>query len=422
MSTRRLVLALLPFAALAGCGEPIAPGPPEALTELPRDLSASEAQVIRGSNAFAFDFLRSLFERREGGNVFASPLSASMALGMTMNGADGETWTQMREVLGFDGMTEPEINEAYHDLIALLLALDPSVTFGLGNSIWADDSMVLLPDFVTRVQTWFDAEARTIDFQAAGAKDIMNAWVSEVTQGRIDQLLATIPPDVVMYLINAVYFRGDWRDRFDRGRTASASFTTLDGDEVAVPMMAGEVGHRFFFGPDATVLELPYGADAFTAVAVLPPEGQPMAVFLDGLTPAVWQAWMDRLAGDAEARAESGGDREGILVRMPKLELEWEAALNEPLVELGMTDAFDERLADFTRLTGEDGFFIEQALQKTFLKVDEEGTEAAAATAVGMGVTSAPPSVRLDRPFVFAIRERLSGTILFLGVIGDPSA
>lgn len=417
MTMRRLILTLVPAAALVACAEPAGPGV-DPITQLPRDLSAAELRVIEGSNAFAFDLLRTLFEPGSGANVFASPLSASMAFGMAMNGAEGETWAEMRDVLGYDGMTEEQINGAYHDLISLLLALDPTVAFGLGNSLWADDGLTLLPEFVSRVQTHFEAEARTVDFDDPATKDVLNAWVSDVTNGRIDELLESIPPRVIMYLVNAVYFKGDWRTTFDRNRTTTAPFTTLAGEVVDVPMMQGEVGYRVLFREEATVAELPYGGGAFTAVAVLPPAGQAMAEFLDALDQRRWDEWMAGLARLAEGEDLSS---KGILVRLPKIELEWESDLVAPLEELGMVRAFDPLTADFSRLTGGRDLFIQQAIQKTFLKVDEEGTEAAAATAVGFGPTSAPPVASFDRPFVLAIRERLSGTILFMGVIADPS-
>lgn len=426
-TTRTLpALSVLALAAAlaAGCGDPIGPRPPALITDLPRALSAAEQRVIEGSNVFAFDLLRELVADAETTNTFMSPLSASMAFGMAMNGAAGETWTQMRDALGFDGMDEQEINEAYRALIAMLLDLDPKVQFGIGNSVWTDDGFVFLPDYLDRLATSFHAQARSLPFGDPATLDVINGWVSDVTLGRIDRLLDEIPTGIVAYLINAVYFNGDWRHRFDADHTAPAPFTREDGSTAEVAMMAGHVGHRVLFGTGgAHVVELPYGGDAFAAVAVLPPAGQTLRELVVELDESVWARWMadlDALAADA--REDGGTDMEGLLVRLPKLEMDWRGDLIGPLARLGMVDAFDPNDADFSRMTGGRDLHIGEAFQKTFLKVDEEGTEAAAATAIGMRVVSAPPSITFDRPYLFAIRERLSGTILFIGAIGDPGA
>jgi serine protease inhibitor len=405
--------------AVAACSDGTGVAP---LTRLPRDLTIHEMRVIDGSNAFAFDLLRELVAESDSPNVFISPLSASMALAMAMNGADGETWTQMRDVLGFGGLEEAEINRAYRDLIALLLGLDAKVQVGIANSVWAaQQGPPLLPDYQDRVRAHFDAEVRTVDFTDPATRTAMNDWVASATNGRIEEMIEVLDPSVLVFLLNAVYFKGDWRDRFPRSRTAPAPFTLADGTIRQVDMMDGDVGYRYVVGhgPGAiSGVELPYSRDAFAAVAILPPAGMPMAEFVAGLDPVAWADWM--------AGFDDQADREdtrvpGILVRLPKLEIEWADSLIAPLQRLGMVDAFDDLRADFRRMTGQPGLFIGEAFQKTFLKVDEEGTEAAAATGIAMP-SSVPPSVTFDRPFLFAIRERFSGTILFIGVIGDPGA
>ncbi|MFO7892505.1 MAG: serpin family protein [Longimicrobiales bacterium] len=417
-SVPTLLFAVL--ALMTGCnGEPT--GPPEAITELPRPLTTAEEAVIEGSNLFALELLREVRAASDSPNVFLSPLSASMALGMTLNGAAENTWAQMRDVLGFAGLEEPAINESYRDLIALLLELDPQVTFGLGNSVWAREGIPFHDAFYDRVTTYFDAEAREVDFSDPAAKDAINAWVDDVTNGRITEMVQEIPPEMIMYLINAIYFNGDWREQFDPARTSAAPFERADGSTVSVPLMSINTDFRSFRTQAAMGVELPYGGDAFTAVAVLPADPERgIAEVVAELDAATWAEWMAAL-DEADARE--------VVVQLPRFELEYERTLNDDLTALGMTDAFSELQADFTRLTpvdlpageGPPWVFISEVKQKTFLKVDEEGTEAAAATSVGIGLTSAPPSYRFDRPFLFAIRERLSGTILFIGVIGDPS-
>ena len=418
MKNPTLILGLASLLAVAGCGEPTGPGTPAPLTELPRDLSPAEAQVIQGSNRFAFDFLGALVEGREGENVFTSPLSASMAFGMAMNGADGNTWTQMRDVLGFGGLEEEAINASYLGLIALLRDLDPAVTFELGNSMWARDDLPVLPEFRSRLETWFDAEARTLDFGDPASVDVINDWVADATEGRIQDLLDEIPADMVLYLVNAIYFQGDWRSRFEEGRTAPGPFTTLDGATAQVDFMSTESGFRSVQEAGVSVVELPYGADAWSAVAVLPPPTADPVAFVRDLTPARWQGWMTALAG-RPIQGDSGSAGR-LVLRIPKLELEWKAELNQAMIDLGMTDAFSPMHANLGRITGTPNLYIMEALQKTFLKMDEKGTEAAAATSVGIGIVSMPPTISFDRPYVLAIRERLTGTILFLGLIGNP--
>jgi serine protease inhibitor len=404
----------LAASALSCGGDPTGVEP---ITELPRPLTVQEQDVIEASNGFAFGLLREMRAARpDSVNTFLSPLSASMALGMAMNGADGETWTQMRDVLGFEGMDEPAVNEAYQSLIALL------VEFGLGNAMWFDDEVTLLPGFVDRVTTYFDAAAEVLDFDDPASGDVMNEWVADVTRGRIAKLLEEVDPDALVYLINAIYFNADWRTPFDEDRTGPAAFTLTDGAQVTVDMMREDVGHRVLnAGSRGAVqgVELPYGGGAYTAVALLPPESQPIDDFVAGIDQDRWDGWIDHF--DAAAEAEDP-ESEGILVQLPKFEIEWGDSLNRPLQALGMENAFSYPPADFTRITDDrPDLYIYEVQQKTYVKVDEKGTEAAAATSVSIGPTSLPPSVTFDRPFVFAIRERLSGTILFLGVIGDPS-
>lgn len=407
---------------LTACDDVTGPGSPSLITELPRDLTVSEQDVIEASNTFALGLLSEVRALQpDSPNTFLSPLSASMALGMTMNGAAGETHTQMQDVLGFAGLDEQAINEAYQGLIGLLLDLDADVEFGLGNAIWVDE-ITLRPAFVERTETYFDAEVGPLDFDDPANVDVINGWVDSVTNGRIDRLLDALDPDALLYLVNAMYFKAGWRHTFDADRTESAPFTRPDGSQVTVQMMADEVGYRTLnAGNDGAVqvAELPYAGGAYTAVAVLPPGGQSMDAFVAGLDAATWTGWMDQL--DAQFTGEDPED-EGLLIRLPRFELEWGGELDAALQALGMTHAFDYR-ADFSRLAeGGEDLEIYEVRQKTYVKVDEEGTEAAAATSVSIGPTSAPPSITFDRPFLFAIRERLSGTVLFMGVIGDPSA
>jgi serine protease inhibitor len=411
-----ILLFVLPMPA---CDSLLGPVGGAGEIELPRALSADEQALIGAGNRFAFELLRQApLEHPDSPNVFLSPLSASMALGMTMNGAAGETWSQMRDVLGFPDLDEPAINRGYRGLIELLRGLDPRVEFGLANSVWARQGVPFHEDFLDRTRTWFDAHVQTLDFADPASRDVMNGWASDRTNGRIDELIDEIPPEAIMYLINAVYFNGDWVYQFDQSVTRSRPFTRAHGGDVMADMMSMEAELRFTSDDHATVLELPYGGRAFAAIAALPAGGTTVADLVARLDVEVWSDWMSRIEATAPA---------AVGVALPRLELHYDRLMKHDLQALGMTHAFVPRLADFSRLTPVGGpdsdVHVSRVQQKTFLKVDERGTEAAAATFVEIGrMSGGPPALVFDRPFLFAIRERLSGTLLFIGVIGDPTA
>jgi serpin B len=386
------------------------PQKPDPITELPRALTLAEQTVIANSNSFGFDLLREVDIRRDQGepNTILSPLSASMALGMALEGAEGETFTEMQSVLGFGGLTREETTASYAGLLELLLDLDPAVELGVANSAWSRLGYSFLPSYFDALANSFQAVAQVLDFEDPGAVNVMNQWVQERTNGRIDTIIEQIT-DEVLFLINAVYFRGDWTTQFKAENTQPAPFQLENRSTVSVPMMSGEIEDAGFawLGDGSVVAELPYGGQAFGMVLVLPAPDEEVGDLLSTLDDATWAGWM------ASLRSEE------VRVRMPRFELEWGGALNDPLKAMGMEQAFIWPQADFSRMS--DGeLFISEVRQKTYMKVDEEGTEAAAATSVGIAPTSLPPGITLDRPYLLAIRERLSGTILFLGAIRDP--
>lgn len=408
MRASQPLLAFILAVALAGCdsilglsGRETAP-----LTELPRALSAPEQELIRASNRFAFGLLREVGARDTAANVFLSPLSASMALGMTMNGARGETFAEMRGALGFGALEQEEINASYRSLVDLLLGLDRGVELRLANSIWARKGYPFHDAFFGTTREHFRAEAAELDFSDPAAVRTINDWASRSTNGRISEILKEIDPDVVMYLMNAIYFKGSWTTQFDPGRTHEAVFHRADGSHQRVKMMhLPEQAVRHLKTAEAEMVDLPYGRGAFSMTVVLPAEGRTLEDLVASLDDGTWSAWTDRLA---ERRFD---------VYLPRFRLEYGSVLNETLKALGMEAAFDPRRADFTGMSPSRGLFVGEVKQKSFIEVNEEGTEAAAVTSVSM-VDSAPPSFRADRPFLVVIRERLSGTILFVGTIG----
>ena len=410
--TRRLALLLATLAASA-CGDPSAPGPPAAITALPRPLTGAETRVRDASNEFAFGLLREANRAHRARDVFVSPLSASMALGMTLNGARALTLDSMRVALGVAGAPLAEVNEGYRTLIALLRGLDPGTELRIANSVWSRTGFPVEPAFTAAVREHFGGTAQAVDFASPAAPGAINAWVGQNTAGKIPTIVdGPIPPDVVMYLINAVYFKGAWRDAFDAADTRSAPFAAPAGP-LPVRMMRGEIeGAGYHRAPGVTVVELPYGNGAFAMTIALPDSGASVEALADSLTPARWAAWTAALRTSA------------VDLAMPRFRLEWEDTFNDELTALGMGIAFDDRRADFTGINRAGGLSISEVKQKTYVDVNEEGTEAAAVTSVTIVETSAPlvPTVRVDRPFVVAIRERLTGSILFVGKIVRPTA
>jgi serpin B len=408
MGPVRLTQLGLIIAMLGGCASPTgeSQGPPVLLTALPRALSGPEALLINANNQFGFDLFQEIRRTGAAGNIFVSPLSATMALGMTLNGAAGTTLDSMRLALRFGNASLADINAGYRSLINLLVGLDPTSQFSIANSIWTRQGFTFLPAFLTAGQTWFDAEVQALDFGSPQALGTINGWVSDKTKGKIPKILDQIDPDEVMFLINAIYFKGSWRLAFDPKDTGDAPFHAGDGTTQSVKTMTlPSRTHRYASTPDAEIVELLYGNGAFAMTIVLPREHRSLADLTAGLTTARWAEWTGALA-----------DR-SIPLTFPKFKVEYSRTMKDDLTALGMGVAFTER-ADLSGMAGQPGdLLITRVIQKTFVDVNEEGTEAAAATVVGVGVTSAPMVLQINRPFLFSIRERLSGTIFFLGQI-----
>lgn len=386
-------------------------------SELPRDLTAQETSLIESDNLFGLNLFRAISAFETDKNVFISPLSVSMALGMTLNGADGNTYEDMKQTLQLAGLTEEEINQSYRSLIDLLTTLDPRVVFQIANSIWYRDVFPISQSFVDLNQEYFDAEVTGLDFNDPNAANIINQWVSAKTNGRIDSIVdSPIDALTVMILINAIYFKGDWTYKFDITKSADDQFTLLDGSTKQIPMMNQDEGtFPYFENNDLQAIDLAYGDSLFSMTIILPKSEIGLDALIESLDKTTWESWINQLH-----------PQEFGLFQMPRFELEYEVKLNDILSALGMEIAFDPYGADFTRMgdgTFADNLYISSVKHKTYVKVDEEGTEAAAVTSVTIGTTSMPELIvmRVNRPFIFMIRERFSGTILFIGKIVDPA-
>jgi serpin B len=401
----------IPLLLLTACGSPTDPGGrPPLLTALPRALSSAELRIIDGANAFAFDLLReSTRQLPADSNAFLSPLSASMALGMALNGANGETLDAMRAALWLTGMPEAEINQGYRDLIALLSELDARTEMKIANSLWGHDGFTIEPAFIDAGKTFFDAEVKTLDFGSPSAISTINNWVGERTNGRIPTLLDQISDGEILFLINAIYFKGKWRETFEKKDTQNGPFQAADGRTRTAALMDQTDTLRYDETDDYQAVDLLYGNGSFAMTVLLPKAGRTPADVLAGLDPASWRDLAGRFRD------------ENVHLTLPRFKMEYSRRLNDDLTALGMGIAFDDSQADFYRIADvrPERLYLTRVDQKTFVEVNEEGTEAAAATSVGVGITSVPEvfEMRVDRPFVFAIRERLSGTVLFLGLM-----
>jgi serine protease inhibitor len=385
------------------CSDP--PSSPDTISALPRQLSIAEQKLVTGSNAFAFDLFRQINTAQRSSNVFISPLSASMALGMATNGAGGTTYDAMHNTLRLGDASRQEVNEGYKSLIALLRGLDKSTDFRIANSIWYETTFPFNDAFLTDSKTFFDAEVKGLDFRNSASLGTINSWVNQSTAGKIPAILDAIDPLEVMFLINAIYFKGSWQKQFDKSQTTNAPFFALDKTSSIVPLMHQSTELRIANTPSYSAVDLFYGNSAFAMTVVLPNPSVDINALAESLTGDSWKSL-------EQSFTEHKSD-----LYLPRFQLTWKRELNPDLTALGMGVAFRDG-ADFTPMSprGKE-LIITKVIQKTFVDVNEEGTEAAAATSVGIGLTSAPPSIRVDRPFLFVIRERFSGTILFMGKI-----
>jgi serine protease inhibitor len=409
IGVRRIFVPMV-LACLA-CSDASGPGPTP-ITSLPRDLTATEQKLIASSNTFAFDLFHEINSSQRGDNVFISPLSASMALGMTANGAGGQTYEAFRTTLGLGGASRQEVNEGYKSLIALLTSVDNTTDFRIANSIWYDKTFPFNTSFLDESKSFFNAQVQGIDFRQPSAVGTINGWVSDATAKKIPKIIDSIDSAEVMFLINAIYFKGNWQKQFDKSKTQDAPFFALDGSSKSTPMMHATQDVRLGSVAGLTAVDLPYGNSAYSMTLILPAPGTGVNDAVSSLTPAAWKTLVDSFH-PAE-----------LDLYLPRFRIEWAKILNNDLVSMGLGPAFTDG-ADFTPMSPQGNrLVITRVIQKTFVDVNEEGTEAAAATAVGVGVTSAPviTTVRFDRPFIFAIRERFSGTILFIGKIAKLPA
>jgi serine protease inhibitor len=384
-------------------------------TEITRPSNSANmnSNLAAASNAFGFDLFQQLRRQDANKNLFFSPLSVTVALAMTYNGAAGETKNAMARALKIEGMNHAELNRASADLLKALKSSDPKIELAIANSLWARSGMRFNEDFLARNRQFYGAEISTLDFNSPQSTATINRWVSASTKGKISQIVDKIDPQQVMFLINAVYFKGQWQRRFEKTLTKEQPFHLLGGQQKPVPMMAQSGNYFYHRGDNFQAVSLPYGKGGVSLYLFLPDQGSPLDEFLKGFSFQKWEEWVNNFK-------DTLGD-----VQLPRFKLDYEKTLNDSLKAVGMGVAFNQREADFSGIRPERDLYISEVKHKAVVEVNEEGTEAAAATSVGVAVTSVQqPRERFtfvaDRPFLMAIRDSQTGAILFMGSVMDP--
>ena len=365
--------------------------------------------ALSGANAkFGFKLLAELYNQKPNNNVFISPLSISIALTMTYNGALGETKQAMAKTLEIEGMDLGAVNQANAELREILKSTDPQIELAIANSIWLRNTFdEVNPDFLDRNDRFFGAEIASLDFDDPQTLETLNQWVNINTQGKIKQILGKIEEWEVMFLINAIYFKGGWKAKFDPLKTQDSVFHLIDGGAKQIPMMSHFCDYPYLGGGHFGAIGIPYGEGRVSMYIFLPHPFSSLDEFLEDLNADNWQNWMSGFE-----------NAPGLTLMMPRFSLEYEVLLNDALKALGMEIAFNPDRANLEGIAPL--LFIEKVIHKTFLEVNEEGTEAAAVTLVSPPPASFPGHFIVNRPFFFAILDNWTNTILFMGIVVEP--
>ena len=376
----------------------------------PIGLSIAMEKRVSQDNEFAFDLLKKTIVSSGETNVFVSPLSVSIALGMAWNGANGTTRTEMETALKMSGMLVGDINNYYKIMQTTLPSIDPTTKLSIANSMWYKTGFEVKPAFLKVNAESFNAYLKELDFTKVWAADTINNWCSKRTNTLIPVIIDQIPSNAVMYLINAVYFKGIWSKQFEKKNTSLQKFTNEAGNQGNVNMMYQKDTFRYAETETAQYLDMPYGNNAFSMTVILPNEGKSTSDILNLLTSTYW----NNLFQNMPAR--------NVEVYMPRFKNQNKFSLVDPLKSMGMNLAFSE-YADFSNISNV-SLKISDVIHDTYVEVTEEGTEAAAVTVVEIIETAMPvppptPLFKVNRPFLFVIRENSTGVILFVGKMGN---
>jgi len=374
-------------------------------------LTKAEEGVVARNNNFAFDLFREIAKKESNTNTFISPLSVTAVFSILNNGANGLTQEEIQEVLGYQDLSVEEINDFYLKILEAAVDIDPQVEVTLANSIWIREGFPVLEPFIQVNKKYYQAEVRNIDFSHQNAAGQINQWVSGKTNGRIPKMIDQLDPSAIMHLINALYFNGEWEEPFDKSSTKDELFTNKDGSQINAPLMYQATYNAYATNEEYALTSLYYGNRAFEMVFLLPHEGVELSSVIAGLTNDSWQECLRLHNMPCKVK-----------LKLPRFKVEYNVELNDVLKELGIKSAFKGD-ADFSAISNQ-SLFVSRSFQKTYIEVNEKGTEAAANTDAEMMLTSPGPRPEqsvaefyMNRPFLYFLRETSTGTIFFMGKI-----
>lgn len=405
---KNLLLLFIALTLFAGCNnnEPDQGKEPGTI-----NLTSAQKQRVVQDNDFSFDLLKETIKNSDESNVFISPLSVSLALGMLRNGAVGTTKTEMEAALKMSGLSDSEINEYYRLMQSNLPGMDPKTKLSIANSIWVRDdiSFKVKPEFLKTNSDYFNAYIKTLDFNQTWALDTINGWANRKTNGLIPKILTDIDSSIMMLLMNAIYFKGTWVTQFDKKATSEYAFTNEFNAQVKVNMMNATDTFAYASDDKAQYLDMPYGNKSFSMTVILPTATKTTDDVLNQLNSSSFSKIV------SEMKVQK------VHVFFPRFKVKNTFMLNAMLQSMGMKKAFQEN-AEFDGIASMKPLFVSFVQHDTYVEVTEEGTEAAAVTTIGVGTTSVGPTEPYfiaNKPFLFVIRERSTGVILFVGKMGN---
>ena len=363
------------------------------------ELTRGEQELVSSNNDFAFNLFRQVAKADE--SQIISPISITYALGMLNNGAAGQTQQQINQVLGFTDADA--VNSFCQKMLVLAPQLDTQTKLLIANNIYVNKDYVLYPEFVKKANDYYFAQPETRDFHDGKTMDVINQWASDHTEQMIDKVLdeKSFSPDAASYLLNAIYFKGEWSSKFDKQNTQQEPFGDTDQQ---VPMMRQEGSFLYTANEDCQALQLPYGSGLYTMTVLLPNEGKAVSDILQGMTAEGWKQLNAKMADVT------------VDVKLPRFETKADIDLKDVMANLGMPDAFSPAKADFSNFCSKPTY-IDLMKQVARIKVNEEGSEAAAVTIIGMENSVGPAHYTFfaTRPFLYVISEQSTGAIFFVG-------